>query len=65
MDARASADLPAYAEIAGAVITDVHEMVTDRTPRSEQVAVWLRGVARERLCPSSIQPDGRLTCPNM
>lgn len=48
IDPRHGAPLPVPADIAGAVVTGSHAMVSDRAPWSERLAVWLRdAVAQE------------------
>ncbi len=42
VDPRSGAILPNPVEVAGAVVTGSHSMVTDREPWSEQTAEWLR-----------------------
>ncbi len=42
VDPRDGTPLPNPAEVAGAVVTGSHSMVTDREPWSEQTADWLR-----------------------
>ena len=42
VDPREGAPLPSPAQVAGAVLTGSHSMVTDREPWSEQTADWLR-----------------------
>lgn len=42
VDPRAGMPLPPPAEVAGAIVTGSHSMVTDREPWSEQTAAWLR-----------------------
>ena len=44
VDAQDGAPLPDYDEIAGAVITGSHAMVTEHEPWSERVAAWLPGL---------------------
>lgn len=43
------APLPSYEEIAGAVITGSHAMVTDRAVWSEALAVWLRAAVEKEV----------------
>jgi GMP synthase (glutamine-hydrolysing) len=42
VDPREGHALPAIAEVAGAIVTGSHSMVTDQEPWSEQTAAWLR-----------------------
>lgn len=42
VDPRVGMPLPPPAEVAGAIVTGSHSMVTDREPWSEQTALWLR-----------------------
>lgn len=42
VDPRAGMPLPPPAEVAGAIVTGSHSMVTDREPWSEETAAWLR-----------------------
>lgn len=42
IDPRAASSLPPVEEVAGAIITGSHAMVTDKAPWSEALAAWLR-----------------------
>ncbi len=44
VDAQGGDPLPEYEDLAGVVITGSHDMVTDRHPWSERLAVWLPGL---------------------
>lgn len=49
IDPRTATSLPDCQDIAGAVITGSHAMVTDRAPWSENLAVWLRDAVQQQI----------------
>lgn len=49
IDARTVKQMPAPSELAGAVLTGSHDMVTDQAPWSEALAAWLRLAVKEEL----------------
>jgi GMP synthase (glutamine-hydrolysing) len=49
VDPRQGMDLPASGEVAGAIVTGSHSMVTDREPWSEDTADWLRSAVAAEL----------------
>lgn len=49
VDPRQGMTLPASSDVAGAIVTGSHSMVTDREPWSENTAEWLRGAVAAEL----------------
>jgi GMP synthase (glutamine-hydrolysing) len=49
IDPRMDAQLPANADVAGAIVTGSHSMVTDREPWSESLAAWLRSAVSDNI----------------
>ena len=49
VDPRQGMALPVSTEVAGAIVTGSHSMVTDREPWSEQTAQWLRAAVAAEL----------------
>ena len=49
VDPRLGEALPAVDEVAGAIVTGSHSMVTERAPWSEDTAEWLRGAVATEL----------------
>lgn len=49
IDPRKGDDLPDPLEVAGAIVTGSHAMVSDRLPWSEKLAAWLRSATAEEI----------------